>query len=190
MECHEISFGPSPTPCCSSSPALNAWLPPEQPHHPLPKKHTIYSIKKINFWSWKKGFAFVSFSKDFHEHWLFLKYFYEIYYYNRNIHFLRFISTSWGVIMTTLSLIIIPWQASKIHVHCTMYVRIKLWVFTKMETIIFLNALVSSDDRRWTSSLSSTYPVVIIFTWIFPSDIKRNTHWFFYIYCTFYVCMK
>lgn len=46
--------------------------------------------------------------------------------------------------------------------------------YTKIETIMFLNALESSADRRWTSSLSSTYPAVIIFTWIFPPNPRNK----------------
>lgn len=50
----------------------------------------------------------------------------------------------------------------------------KVIYYTRIETIMFLNALESSADRRWTSSLSSTYPAVIIFTWIFPPNPKNK----------------
>lgn len=51
----------------------------------------------------------------------------------------------------------------------------KVIYYTRIETIMFLNALESSADRRWTSSLSSTYPAVMIFTWIFPPNPKKTS---------------
>lgn len=51
----------------------------------------------------------------------------------------------------------------------------KVIYYTRIETIMFLNALESSADRRWTSSLSSTYPAVMIFTWIFPPNPTKKT---------------
>lgn len=56
----------------------------------------------------------------------------------------------------------------------------KVIYYTRIETIMFLNALESSADRRWTSSLSSTYPAVIIFTWIFPPNPKNKLRSYIY----------
>lgn len=68
-------------------------------------------------------------------------------------------------------LLLLKWLRDRVKYHLQIN---EVIYYTKIETIMFLNALESSADRRWTSSLSSTYPAVIIFTWIFPPNPRNK----------------